>query len=607
MSKREIQYAVGGSVAVMLATCIPYLIVWWPTPQDMVFPWVLFNSDDHGVYFAWMRQAADGQLLFRNLFTTDPQRGIYLHSYFLLLGWLSRLTGLEIPLAYHVGRFFFGALTLVLVYRLAALFAEEVRTRRIIFWVTALSSGLGWVGWTHTVSQSHPVDTWQPEALIFPSLYVNGLFCVSLALMLGVVICLLLAERAPNSSGWKWAVGAGLCGLALGNIHSYDVIHLTLAWVFYLVGKGVLQRRVPVLELKLALLAAAVALPSVAHMAWLYKTEPVFQARADTATLSPAPHLYLLGFGLLVPLAAWGGWLILRGGEPWKPELRKRLWAGAPIHAIWSITAAVLLSETGHRNWVWIVPVALWGVVLFFSKKLPWSDRNARVLLPVAWVLAGIAAAYLPFAFQRKMVMGTHLPLALLAGLAVADLAGRAAAGFKRPGAAPVFAALAVLALLPTNFLFLYRDVHLARTEGRTSTGTHPVYWPASDQRAWQWLHKNAPPGAALLTFPFNGVMAPASTGRPVYAGHWGETPNFKDRIPEAVKLYWGPWTPGERKTFLQQHGIRYVLFGPIEQRWVVPYASEGGYPPAVVSIPRDPNLRPVFKEGETTLYEVLP
>ena len=45
--------------------------------------------------------------------------------------------------------------------------------------------------------------------------------------------------------------------------------------------------------------------------------------------------------------------------------------------------------------------------------------------MPIAWATAGFGVAYLPFAFQRKMIMGTHVPLCLLAALAVAGLAAR--------------------------------------------------------------------------------------------------------------------------------------------------------------------------------------
>lgn len=284
VSKRELQYAFGWSAAIMLLTCVPYVLVWWYTPLGSVFPWALFNSDDQGVYFAWLRQAADGNLLFRNLFTAEPQRGIYFHLYFLALGQLARLPGIDVPLASQIGRVVFGVVTLVLVYRLGAFFTPAPFTRRCIFWTTAFSSGMGWLFWKDREIQNTPaVDVWQPEALTFASLYTIGLFAVSLALMLGVVVCLLLAEER----GRRWAVGAGLCGLLLGNIHSYDVIHLTAVWSAYLLARWVVGRRFPARAVGLALIAAVVAAPSVVYMAWLYATEPVFKARADTATLTP--------------------------------------------------------------------------------------------------------------------------------------------------------------------------------------------------------------------------------------------------------------------------------------------------------------------------------
>jgi hypothetical protein len=228
----------------MLLSTLPYVLIWWFTPLKAFFPGTLYNSDDHGVYFAWMRQAADGHLLFRNLFTTEPQRRVYFHLLFLLLGWLSRVPGLDIPSAYHVGRVLGGTAALVLVYCLAAEFTADVFRRRCVFWVTALGAGLGWLFWSEA-GQTTPVDVWQAEALVPTSLYVNAMYAAALALMLGVVLCLLRAER----EGPRWAVGAGLCGLVLGNIHSYDAIHLAAAWVVFLITRGVRDRKAPVVAL----------------------------------------------------------------------------------------------------------------------------------------------------------------------------------------------------------------------------------------------------------------------------------------------------------------------------------------------------------------------
>lgn len=562
VSKREFQQVLGWSGAVMLVTCLPYLLVWWYTPLQSIFPWTLFNSDDHGVYFAWMRQAADGRLLFRNLFTAEPQRGIYLQSYFLLLGQLARIPGIDVPLAYQIGRLLFGVTTLLLVYRLGAFFTPDRFTRGCIFWTTALSGGVGWLFWHDHMIQRGPVDVWQPEALTFPSLYSNGLFAVALTLMLGVVVCMLLAEER----GPKWAVSAGLCGLLLGNIHSYDVIHLTAVWCAYLLAKGLVDRRFPLRDLGHGLIAALVASPSVAYMAWLYLTEPVFKARADTATLSPEFSKYLLGYGLLLPLAALGAWrLYLQGKEPGE-------------------------GQSSSRRW----------------------------LLPVAWAVAGLPLAYLalphlvdgqlewqPVAFQRKLIMGYHLPLALLSGLALAGLARAAAArgGTARTGG--MIAALAVCILALSNLRYLVRDVKLARDENLTSTGAHHAYWPEGDLHAFEWLRTHTPPDATVLTWPMNGVFAPAYSGRKVYAGHWGETPGYEARLKEEFAFYWGVWSSEERLRFLRQYGITHIVESPIEREWLEVWGQRARAPRRPLTA--EPYLQPVFNERDTTIYEVHP
>ena len=51
------------------------------------------------------------------------------------------------------------------------------------------------------------------------------------------------------------------------------------------------------------------------------------------------------------------------------------------------------------------------------------SLKASQRWMPIAWVIAGFGVAYLPLAFNRKMIMGTHVPLCLLAGLAAAALA----------------------------------------------------------------------------------------------------------------------------------------------------------------------------------------
>jgi len=546
VSRSEIDYAVRWAILVMALTCVPYAVVWYLEPRNAVFPWILFNSDDQGVYYAWVRQAHDGHLLFRNLFTSDPQRGIYLHVYFLALGWLARVPWLGVAGACHVGRVVFGIVTLVLVYRLGAVFTSDVFTRQCIFWTTAMSAGVGWLFWSNHITQFEPVDVWQPEAFTFPSLYTNGLFCVSMALMLGIVLCLLLAEE--HDPGWRWALGAGGCGLLLGNIHTYDLIHLAAAWGSYLVVPAVVERRLPLRALGHAVVAALVAAPAVLHMYWFFRTEPTFAARVETETLTPLLRLYLLGYGALIPLAICGAYLLFRrsfSGADGKPDLRR--------------------------------------------------------LLPPVWAVAGLAIAYVPVAFQRKLVMGEHIPLALLAGIAVAELCRLGTRMVGREWALRPIAGALIGMLAISNVRYLVRDVQLALSSGVTSTGMHPVYWDATVIHAYEWLGQHSPPDALLLTFASNGVMAPAYSGRTVYAGHWAETPYFQQRLRESRDFYRGD--SATRRALLERHGITYVLESPIESSLESGDALPGTLP--VAPLGRELFLRLVFRDGSTSLFQV--
>ena len=151
---------------VMALTTGPYAWCWWHTPPGRQFCWVLYGRDDHAVYMAWMRQAAEGRFFFHNLFTTDPQGRGLPNVLFWLLGQAVRFLGAPPALVLQVARIGFGALLLVLIYRFAAYFTENPLARRATFWLAALSAGFGWALWLGGFAgmDKPPTDCWQPEA-----------------------------------------------------------------------------------------------------------------------------------------------------------------------------------------------------------------------------------------------------------------------------------------------------------------------------------------------------------------------------------------------------------------------------------------------------------
>jgi hypothetical protein len=576
MTRGEVRWAVTWALVVMLITCLPYLYTATLAPPGTSFSGLLYAADDHCVYLSWEQQGAQGQFRMRNLFTGESQRGIYLSLLSWVLGSVARFTGLPLILVHHGARVLFGALTLVLAYRLFAFFTPDVGTRRAAFWFAAFSAGFGWLFQRPVVTGQDVVDLWQPEAITFLCLYVNGLFCVALSLMLGIFILLLAAEGANGRRRWGCVVGAGLLGLLLGNIHSYDVITVAGVWAAFVTARGVAARRFPGRSLGDAVVAGLVALPSTLYQYYLYRTEPVFRMRADDKFLSPPLTSYLLGYGLVLLLAVGGAlWLLRRARRD-----------GQPL---------------GQR------------------------------LFPLTWAVAGFAIPYLPFAFQRKLLLGAHLPLAFLAAMGAMALARRFTpdavevsaeasratrssrhgdtetrkttrrrGGEKGRGSSPRWApgivvAGLLLATVPTNLYFMKRDVAMATREGK-DLNELPAFWSQADLDAMRWARRNLPADGLIFCSTVSGRLFPALAGRPVYVGHWSETPHANERMRDTVAFYRAAnATSAQRRAFLQARGIRYVYQGTVERRI------------GTTDLAHDPIFRPIYRNDSAAIYELRP
>ena len=243
------------------------------------FLWLGYNLDDSCVYLSWMRQAADGAPNTLNLFTTDPQHGIAPNPLFWTLGHIAGVCRLPLIAVYHLARLVLGFALLMLVWELIVALIANRQSQRNAFLFVCFSAGLGWLPLWWSQPLPGPIDTWQPEAITFLSLYLSPLFCFSMFLQVAVVYLLLRAQRTGSTGT---ALFAGLCGFLLGLTHTYDVITMAAIWLTYLVAltvKALLAkdsvRGIGIGWLQ-ALLAGLITLPAVAYIAFQLKSEAVF-------------------------------------------------------------------------------------------------------------------------------------------------------------------------------------------------------------------------------------------------------------------------------------------------------------------------------------------
>lgn len=487
--------------AVVLFTLLPYLFGAWLSLGRKYF-WINHNIDDNCVYLAWIRQAWEGHFFFENRFTTDPQPRLSTNLFFWAIGTIARWTGLPVLFLFHTARMGLGIVWLWTFWLLIKRLLPE-RARLPALWLACVSAGLGWLFW-RDVGIRAPIDAWQVEAFTFLSLYLNPLFVVGTLLM---TACIYDLWRAVQECRWKYAVRAGVWALLLGNIHSYDVVQVAGAWLVFLALSTALHRHLDRRRWLMALTTAIIGLPTVAYQYWLYRVDPIFRHRADVPTSAPPVWHVLAGYAPLLVLAL--------------------------------VAVVILIRERRHREepFLFLLCWAIVGVGLQY--------------LPRTFALMGI---HLPMNFERKMVMGAHLPLCALAGwglwLLVRHLPARRAL---------LVTAVVIALTTPSNIRWLIRDAqNLIRN--MANTGMHRAYMEPEEWEAIQWLAQNTRPEEAVLTFPSFGVFIPPFAGNRVYAGHWGETPQFAERLRETLRFLDARRSDEERYELLRRAKVKYIV-----------------------------------------------
>lgn len=520
----------------MALTMIPYLIG-YSLSNGKHFLWLGYNFDDSCVYLSWMRQAAEGSTKTLNLFTTDPQSGLAPNPFFWVLGLTARIIRLPLIFIYHISRLLCGFALLVVVNELIIVTLAKTRERTLAFLFVCFSSGVGWLPVFWNVAAPQPIDTWQPEAITFLSLLLSPLFCFSLSLQAGIILLLLKAERTSN---FRYAVFAGVLGLALGMTHTYDVVSISAFWFTYLLKQTFFTSTLPAKKTAHktliwlhAAIAGAITMPAVGFIYYQLQHETVFRERANVQTPSAELRWVLLGYGVTLALALLGA-ISCKLTEKLNPSNEE-----------------LKVEPEGRQETPWLL---------------------------ILWAITNIAVSYLPTAFQRKMLQGAHLPIAILAGAGAVWLFDKLEMPFFKKRF-PLYALCITLLLSPTNLLFVLREIS-GYAANLAHTQIHRTAIQPGEIEALKWIETNTPPNSALQPLPWIDLLTneqgrtqvypkdialacltPGLTHRAVYCGHWGETPDYGTKLAEVSRLLQDRTSDEERIALLKKMKVQYLIF----------------------------------------------
>ena len=526
VTRKEWIWAAVVTVLIVAASTVPYVVGALSDTSDLAFSGALLNRADYHSYLARMRQGYRGEWDFHLLFTPEEHQGIYSQPLYILLGHIARMLGTTMFQTFQSARVLLASIMLLLIYRFIAQFIPSVHTRQVTFLLAALSSGLGWL--TEIVSPTppggiSPMDFWLLDAYTYLAIMNSPHFCAATALLLTIFLVLLKRPEGPSLTEGLLAVAASF---ALGLVHPYTLLLADVLPVAYWFIQWLRTRRVEWRWLVTVVGMGIAQAPLVLYDLWVFGTQPVFVGwAAQNITLSPPPRIYLLGYGLLLVLGTIGvaGWA-RRGNR------------GLTFAALWIGLVAVLV--------------------------------------------------YLPWNLQRRFLEGVQIPLAMAAGVGLAEVLlplGQDEGVRWRWLARSAFVAMSTI-----SNLFL--------TAGATMSvaSQSPDLFSSTDVlAAADWLGENSAWSETVLAGPDTGSLIPARIGHRVLLGHEMETVDYDAKLEAVTSFFDAATSDEERLALVREWRVSYVFYGPNE-------SALGNYYPSTTMW-----LMPVYRSGEVTIYKV--
>lgn len=486
-----------------------------------------FSPQDTGVYYSWIRQAAEGEWLLSNRFTAEPQVLGTLNFYWVLVGKVAGLAHLPAWVAFALARLL-CAFLLVLAVDAVASRLPTLQQRRWATLLAVLASGAGfvllpWLSFAVDLSTgvpAVPVDLWVPEASLVHTAMHSGHLAAAAA---GFTLAMASWAQALENRRLKTAVVAGLWAAFLFSFHPFEVVligsvvaasSVLVAW----------QERTASLW-RLAAVWAAVASPPILYHVYTLLADPLIAARAaQNITLSPPLWTAPWALGLLGVLAAIGA-----------------------------------LYHWQHRTW-----------------------HQPVTLVLLLWAALQLLLAYAPVLFQRRLLIGLPIALALLAAPVAAQAAGWVMRRL-RPAAAgwTLLAFIFLVGFTPSTGWMLWHDLQFVANR-------HPLVYVQRDVlAAMQWLSEHTPKDAVVLALPEIGNGIPAWAGRITVVGHPIETVGAYEKARDARAYFDLSMQAEQRSIWLAQQRVTHVV------------AANPGFTKP------DPGLQAVFSNSAVVIYAV--
>ncbi|MBU1164526.1 hypothetical protein KKA15_03120 [Patescibacteria group bacterium] len=512
INKKEWKFVFAIIILTIIVTTLPYVYGWLKAPEGKVSTgFHLLMSTDQPVYYSYISQASEGNLLFTNLFSSETHDHDILNIIWLFPGTISRLFNISPQASFQISRICFIPILLIISYLLISYFFDDKRLRKLSLIFFTFASGWGFYYMLFFIDKLAnilvdgkyiwPADLWIIESFVFLMTYYSPHHIAAIALILLIFLLMFLCLENNKRS---YAIIAGILALLLFSFHPFHIFSLFPIIFVIFTFQSIKEKRIVWKKYFNYIIFVAISSPIIIYYNWFVNINLNGQIKYLQNTCpTSTPFLLLIGYGFLLLLPIIG------------------------------------------------------SIYLLYSKKL----KDNKLSLLVIWLYAQLIIIYLPFVFQRRMVQGMTFPMSLLT-VYLLVLVYTSIKNKYRWLNNPVFIIFVLIIMFFSTPL-----VHIATDIMLFNRGDDIYYIDNSELKVFQWLKTNTKDDEIIFSGKTSGNLIPGFSTRRVYNGHTVETINSYIKENEANWFYSKNRDDVLEKDFLNLRNIDYVYYSFREKR----------------------------------------
>lgn len=193
-------------------------------------------------------------------------------------------------------------------------------------------------------------------------------------------------------------------------------------------------------------------------------------------------------------------------------------------------------------------------IILYVYQLLFINKKSLLEMFLNVWVIVSLGLSILPFGMSRLFLSGLLFPLAILFILSLNKLSTRLQM--------PIVFIVVIFSLVsfPSSFYIFYKRI------AEVKNNNIWYYLPGSIKQGLDFLGNSEKDG--VLALPPLSSFIPAYSVKHVYFGHKDQTPDYDNRVNNAIFFYSGKLPENEAKIFLKDNHINFVVISDQEKQF---------------------------------------